>query len=143
LAAVVVLIACVLAVTARADVPPPPGPVIPVCPEPGAVPSPLPPDLQASPTVAAGTAQGSFSVSSTGEAMYSMPLIAPPGRAGMEPKLAVTYDSSAGEGPLGLGFSISGLSAITRCPRNMAQDGVIQAVRDDESDALCLDGRRL
>lgn len=146
-AAVLVFFACVLAVTAHADTgtggPPSPGPIIPICPQPDAGPSPLPPDLPAGPTVAAGTVPGSFSVSSTGEAIYSMPLVAPPGRAGMEPKLSVTYDSAAGEGPLGLGFAISGLSAITRCPRNMAQDGFIQAVRDEESDALCLDGMRL
>ncbi|MCC6557671.1 MAG: hypothetical protein IT372_32360, partial [Polyangiaceae bacterium] len=43
-AAALVLLACVLAVTARADVPPPPGPILPVCPAPGAAPSPLPPD---------------------------------------------------------------------------------------------------
>ncbi|MCC6557323.1 MAG: hypothetical protein IT372_30600, partial [Polyangiaceae bacterium] len=45
--AALVLLACVLAVTARADVPPPPGPILPVCPAPGAAPSPLPPDLPA------------------------------------------------------------------------------------------------
>src|SRR5262245_31075017 len=52
------------------------------------------------PTVAAGTIAGTPSVTSTGEATYIMPLIAPPGRAGVEPHLALTYDSAAGDGVL-------------------------------------------
>src|SRR5277367_5565217 len=46
-------------------------------------------------------------------------------------------------GALGVGFSLAGLSAITRCPQNMAQDGVIRGVRYDTGDMLCLDGKRL
>jgi len=78
--------------------------------------SPFPADLPATETVSAGTMRGAFAVSSTGEATYSLPLLVPPGRAGMQPSLSVRYDSSAGDGPLGKGFSIAGLSAITRCP---------------------------
>ncbi len=61
----------------------------------------------------------------------------------MQPTLAITYDSAAGDGLLGMGFSLTGLSAVTRCPRSVAQDGRIRAVRDDAEDALCLDGARL
>ena len=77
-------------------------------------------DSDASPV--AGTIQGSFAVSSTGEATYTLPLVVPPGAAGMVPSLAVTYDSGSGDGLLGMGFSLAGLSAITRCPRTVAQD---------------------
>ncbi|HSN96669.1 MAG TPA: SpvB/TcaC N-terminal domain-containing protein, partial [Candidatus Nanopelagicales bacterium] len=94
-------------------------------------------------SVPAGTLPGSFSVTSSGEATYSIPLPVLPGRAGIEPSLAITYDSSAGKGPLGAGFTLSGLSAISRCPRNVAQDNEIAPVRDDEHDALCMDGKRL
>ncbi|WP_234022540.1 SpvB/TcaC N-terminal domain-containing protein [Sorangium cellulosum] len=96
------------------------------------------------PTVAAGAIPGTFSVTSTGEAAYVLPLIAVPGRAGVEPRLALHYDSAAGEGVLGLGFSIAGLTAIAPCPKNRAQDeGEIRAVTYDGDDALCLDGKRL
>ncbi|MEO5730154.1 MAG: SpvB/TcaC N-terminal domain-containing protein, partial [Byssovorax sp.] len=98
-------------------------------------------DSDASPI--AGTIQGSFAVTSTGEATYTLPLIVPPGAAGMQPTLAVAYNSASGDGMLGMGFSLSGLSAITRCPRTMAQDGQVRGVRYDEKDALCLDGARL
>ncbi len=98
-------------------------------------------DSEASPI--AGALQGVFSVSSTGEATYALPLILPPGAAGIQPSLGVAYSSAAGEGMLGVGFSLSGLSAITRCPRSMAQDGEIRSVRGDQKDSLCLDGARL
>ena len=103
----------------------------------------LPAPLPASPTVAAGTIPGTFAVAPGGQATYTLPLAVPPGRLGMEPRLAIAYDSSRGEGPLGVGFALEGLSAITRCPSNMAQDGHIRAVRYDSDDKFCLDGLRL
>lgn len=48
-----------------------------------------------------------------------------------------------GDGPEGVGCSLEGFSRITRCPKNLAQDGVIAPITYDASDALCLDGRRL
>jgi RHS repeat-associated protein len=94
-------------------------------------------------TVAAGSLSAAFSVTSTGEAQLVLPLRAPPGRGGIEPRLALTYRSSGGDGVLGAGFSLAGLSAITRCPRNLEQDGEIRRVRHDGSDKLCLDGTPL
>ncbi|MEO5725627.1 MAG: SpvB/TcaC N-terminal domain-containing protein, partial [Byssovorax sp.] len=98
-------------------------------------------DSDASPT--AGAIQGSFAVASTGEATYTLPLVVPPGAAGMQPSLAIAYNSASGDGMLGMGFSLSGFSAVTRCPRTMAQDGQVRGVRYDDQDALCLDGARL
>src|SRR5690349_10155858 len=57
-----------------------PDPSGPTCPEAGDMPSPFPADLARSQTAAAGTIAGSFAVSATGEAIYSMPLSMPPGR---------------------------------------------------------------
>ncbi|WP_437685624.1 RHS repeat-associated core domain-containing protein [Sorangium sp. So ce176] len=94
-------------------------------------------------TVAAGTIPGTFSISSTGEAVYAMELTTVPSRAGMGPRLQLVYRSDAGDGVLGAGFSIAGLSAITPCPSNLAQDGEIRGVRYDGEDKLCLDGQRL
>ncbi len=91
----------------------------------------------------AGTMAGSFSVSAQGQARYTLPLVAPPGRLGMEPRLSVVYDSSSGDGPLGVGFSLQGLSAIARCPKTIARDGFVEEVRLRNTDALCLDGLRL
>jgi RHS repeat-associated protein len=98
-------------------------------------------DSDASPI--AGTIQGSYAVSSTGEATYTLPIVVPPGAAGIQPSLAITYDSASGDGMLGVGFSLTGLSAIARCPLTIAQDGQIRGVRYDQLDGLCLDGARL
>jgi RHS repeat-associated protein len=95
------------------------------------------------PTATAGTLPGAFSVSGTGEAGYTLNLVSPPGRAGMEPHLGLAYSSGGGDGVLGMGFSITGLSTITRCPANLAADGYIRGVRDDGEDKYCLDGKRL
>jgi RHS repeat-associated protein len=61
----------------------------------------------------------------------------------MQPEVLLRYDSSTAGGVLGAGFSITGASAITRCPSNLAQDGEIREVRFDAADKLCLDGKRL
>ena len=115
----------------------------PVCPLPGEVADPFTAPLAKGETSSAGRIGGRFSATKAGEARYEAPIEVPPGRAGMEPKLSITYDSAAGDGPLGVGFAVAGFSVITRCPRNVAQDGQIRGVRYDDGDAFCLDGLRL
>jgi hypothetical protein len=87
-----------------------------------------------------GTIAASFAVSDAGDGVLSMPLVVPPGRAGVEPSLAINYSSSGGNGVLGRGFSLSsGASAVTRCPKTRAIDGPdaeIGAINYDSDDAL-------
>jgi hypothetical protein len=92
---------------------------------------------------AVGFTAGSIDVDEGGSATYSIPLAVPPGTAGMEPKLALVYSSRAGNGRLGMGWALSGLSVITRCPQTLAQDGTRGAVNLDANDRFCLDGQRL
>jgi hypothetical protein len=61
----------------------------------------------------------------------------------VEPRLALSYDGAEKDGAFGVGFSLTGPSAITRCPKNLARDGEIRDVRYDADDALCLDDKRL
>ncbi len=91
----------------------------------------------------AGKLPADFSVSATGAANYRIPLQVPPGVAGLQPKLALVYNSQSGNGLLGMGWSIEGLSAITRCPKTMATDGVFGAVSYNQDDRFCMDGQRL
>jgi hypothetical protein len=53
------------------------------------------------------------------------------------------YSSTSANGVLGMGWSIGGLSAISRCPKTFSIDGAVRPVALDSSDALCLDGQRL
>ena len=57
---------------------------------------------------------GSFSVSEAGAASYSIDIEVPPGTGGVEPKLSLSYSSQGGNGLLGMGWSLSGLSSIGR-----------------------------
>jgi hypothetical protein len=89
-----------------------------------------------------GSIAGEFSVSN-GTANYSIPIEMPQGVAGMQPELSLNYSSQSGNGYLGLGWSIGGLSAIHRCPATLAQDGVRGSVNLDQDDKYCMDGQRL
>ena len=84
-----------------------------------------------------------FAVSEGGGASLTIPIQVPRGIGGMEPQLSLSYSSGAGNGLLGVGWSLQGPSAITRCPKSLARDGERGAVRFDADDRYCLDGQRL
>jgi len=84
-----------------------------------------------------------FSVSPTGAATYSIPIIVPPGTSGVVPSLALSYSSQNGDGFVGLGWNLAGLSSVGRCPRTLAQDSIHGSVNYDSNDRFCLDGQRL
>lgn len=89
------------------------------------------------------TTGAEFRVNELGAATYQVPFQIPQGTAGVQPSLGISYSSSGGDGIAGKGWNISGASAITRCPKNFAQDGAIAGVRFTKGDRLCLDGQRL
>ena len=87
---------------------------------------------------------GAFAVSPSGAATYTIPIQVPPGTAGMQPSLALSYNSQAGNGLAGMGWSLSGFSAIHRCPATIVQgDGFMGGINYDTNDRFCLDGERL
>lgn len=94
-------------------------------------------------TTPVGTIAGTLEVTDAGAARYRVPLTLAPGRGGIQPELALIYDSGGGAGLLGHGWSIGGLSSIHRCKRTVAQDGQVLPHRFDDADPLCLDGDRL
>ena len=69
-----------------------------------------------------------FEVNESGGATYAMPITVSPGTAGIQPNLSVAYSSQGSNGLLGLGFSLGGLSIISRCPATRAQDNGLIAV---------------
>lgn len=91
-----------------------------------------------------GTLPGSFAVSQTGEATYSVPIFTPEATGGLAPDLALAYGHRAGDGYLGMRWDIAGIRAIQRCPRTFAQDGSHLGVWDHgQSDRFCLEGERM
>ena len=90
-----------------------------------------------------GWTQGEFSVSQDGAAQYSVPLWVPAGRGAVTPQLSLSYSSRAGNGLLGVGWSLGGLSTISWCARTIAQDGYTDGGHFDGTGALCLNGNRL
>ena len=90
-----------------------------------------------------GTTPGSFAVSPSGAATYTIPIQVPPGVGGMQPNISLSYNSQAGNGIAGVGWSIGGLSAITRCGATIDRDGFKGGVNLDWNDRYCLDGQRL
>lgn len=83
-----------------------------------------------------------------GAATYHVPIVVPPGRAGMQPALSLDYSSRSGDGIAGMGWSLSGLSTIHRCPQTPEQDDPSSAtyapgITYTNNDRLCLDGQRL
>src|SRR5262245_40091233 len=71
----------------------------------------------------------------TGTGSMTVPLALSPGRSGFRPQLALTYDSGAGNGPFGLGWSLS-LPVITR----KTDKGLPQYIDIDDSDVFILSG---
>lgn len=59
-----------------------------------------------------GKIQGQANVSPNGSFTYSMPIMLPPGSAGMEPQISLNYNHFGRNGHIGYGWSMSGVSAI-------------------------------
>lgn len=112
-------------------------------------------DQEVSGTPGAMSLHGSLRVNgSSGAAHLDIPLFAPPGVGGVVPPMTLNYNSQAGQGLFGLGWSLSGMSSITRCAATAAQDGwTVLHVHgaparapggiDWTAERFCLDGQRL
>ncbi|NOY50486.1 MAG: hypothetical protein GXO88_07995, partial [Chlorobi bacterium] len=90
-----------------------------------------------------GTLPGEININPDGSATYSIPINSLPGRAGLEPKLALVYNSLEGDGSLGIGWSISGMQSITRGSTNLYFEDAIDGVDFDNNDRFFLNGERL
>jgi hypothetical protein len=88
-------------------------------------------------------ASAQLDVNDAGVANYQIPLQTPPGVGGMTPNISIYYSGNSVNGPLGSGWSIQGLSTITRCPGDRRLDGLAPSVDYSANDKLCLDGQRL
>ena len=94
-------------------------------------------------TLPVGTIEGNAGVSASGAANYSIPISITTGEFGFAPSLQMVYSSQSGDGILGIGWNIAGVSAISKCGKTFYYDGKAEEVKNSQEDNLCLDGRRL
>ncbi|MBR0346647.1 MAG: hypothetical protein IJI03_15460, partial [Rudaea sp.] len=96
-----------------------------------------------------GATAAQFRVDESGNATYSIPIQAPPGTAGVAPKVALSYNSRLPNGLMGPGWAIEASSQISRCRQTRESgdfgqaDGNPQPINFTASDRFCLDGVRL
>ncbi|MCG6039554.1 hypothetical protein MER72_19635, partial [Acinetobacter baumannii] len=62
-----------------------------------------------------GSLEGGTNVDSNGVVEHSIPINIPPSLNSFIPQVAISYSGQSGDGILGVGWGVSGLSSITRC----------------------------
>ena len=67
----------------------------------------------------------------------------PRGTGGREPGFTLKYSNNAGNGRLGLGWELSYLPAIARCPKRHMENGVSAKVSFTVDDVFCVSGNQL
>lgn len=87
-----------------------------------------------------GSFSGSLDISPMGGATYVVPLDLPEGIGGLQPNLSIGYSSQGGDGIMGKGFSISGVSSISRRNSTVFHESANAAVSYSSSDKFMLDG---
>ena len=95
------------------------------------------------PSIPVGKIYGQIGLDGAGAINYQVPIIVPPGTQGLAPNLALTYSSSNGDGYLGIGWGLSGLTIISRCPKTIRAYNTTSSVGFDLNDRFCLDDNLL
>lgn len=90
-----------------------------------------------------GSFGGTVNVGAMGGLIYTIPLELPLGINGMKPNLSITYNNQAGNGIMGWGWSLTGLSSITRTGQTLYHDGKLSAADLSWNDRFLMDGKRL
>ena len=110
--------------------------------------------LAVSGAVVAGSLPGGVAVDNQGSASYGIPIEVVPGTGGLQPDLALHYNSRSANGMVGVGWSVAGLSTIARGPTTDFLETTNRANYDPENykihgvdftnyDRFYLDGQKL
>lgn len=94
-------------------------------------------------TLSVGTIAGEAGVSPSGAATYTIPIETLPGVGGMVPQLSLVYNSQAGNGIMGWGWNLGGLSAVTRTHKTIYMDTTAKGMQLNLNDGFALNGNRL
>ncbi len=82
-------------------------------------------------------------VSSTGAKTYEIPIDVYSGIKNLSPNLSLYYNSQQGNNILGVGWSLSGIQAITRGVKTKLLDENVEGIKQTPNDAFYLNGIRL
>lgn len=90
-----------------------------------------------------GLTSGTADVSPNGAATYNIPISLPPGLGSMMPNLSLVYSSQSGNGLLGPGWNLAGISEVSRVNKNLHFDTEASPISINFNDRLALDGNLL
>ncbi len=94
-------------------------------------------------TMSVGEIPVETSVTPSGVLACQVPIEIYPGIRGFQPQLSLAYNHHAGNGVMGVGWNVAGLSCISRTTKNLYYDGKTDGVKMNKDDAFHLDGMRL
>ena len=103
----------------------------------------VPSSISINTSLSVGEIPMTSSVTQTGAVVYTVPIEVYPGMNGMQPNLALVYNSQAGNGIMGMGWNIGGISSIKRGNKSIYYDGTTEGMKMNANDAFYLDGIRL
>lgn len=90
-----------------------------------------------------GNTTGELSVNLSGGATYNIPIIVPPGINNVTPNISLNYNSQSGNGIVGYGWNLAGISSISRVAATKYHDNFIDPVDFNNLDRFAIDGQRL
>ncbi|OJW78508.1 MAG: hypothetical protein BGO69_00545 [Bacteroidetes bacterium 46-16] len=94
-------------------------------------------------TQLAAAVPATYDVTPTGAFTFDVPIEIPPGIKNIMPNLSISYNSQGTSGMLGIGWTISGLSSITRTTSTIDHNKYVGPVDFSWHDMFILDGQRL
>lgn len=87
--------------------------------------------------------KGIIDVNSNGQLQYILPIALPPAVKTVAPQINLQYNSGSGNGIAGYGWTISGITSISRMGRTIDKDGEIRSIQFDYADYYMFNGQRL
>lgn len=90
-----------------------------------------------------GKTSSSYNVSMVGSLNYNIPISVALGTKGIEPKIAINYNSLNTNGLVGYGWNISGIESITREGKTLYHNNTVKGLSLTNADWFVYNGNRL
>ncbi|WP_165828262.1 RHS repeat-associated core domain-containing protein [Chryseobacterium phosphatilyticum] len=87
--------------------------------------------------------KGRIEVNGGGQLQFTLPIALPPGIKTVAPQVNLVYTSGSGNGIAGYGWTLMGITSISRMGRNIDKDKEAKEIKMDYSDYYSFNGQRL